>query len=37
LRTSAANDENQTQGDSTDRVDEGPRRVDNETKWSLGL
>src|SRR5437870_7638720 len=30
LRTSVANDENQTQGDSADRVDEGPRRVDNK-------
>ena len=32
LRTSVANDENQTQGDSTHRVDEGLRRGDNEPR-----
>src|SRR6266852_3486483 len=36
LRTSVANDENQTQGDSTDRVDEGPRRVDNKKSEAFG-
>src|SRR5678815_5841510 len=35
LRTSVANDENQTQGDATDRVDEGPRRGDNALKESF--
>src|SRR4029077_3219087 len=35
LRTSVACDENQTQGDSSNQVDEGLRRVDNEMKWSL--
>jgi bacterioferritin len=32
LRTSVANDESQTQGVSNDRVDEGLRRGDNESK-----
>ena len=32
LRTSVANDENQIQGDPTDRVDEGPGRGDNALK-----
>lgn len=34
LRTSVANDESQTQGGLIDRVDEGSRPVDNESRCS---